>query len=126
MAEEPTAQRAVARMLREAAVEYTADGHPHGCLVISAAQNTTAASSDVKESLRSIRQRNVEEIQQRIQNDIDAGLLPATTDARGLAVFTGATIQGMSQQARDGATRSDLESIAEAALLAWPQQSLAS
>ena len=121
MAEEPTAQQAVARILREAAVEYTADGHPYGCLIISAAQNTSTASSDVQESLRSIRRQNVEELRQRIQEDIDAGVLPETTDARALAVFTGATLQGMSQQARDGATRTDLQSIAEAALLAWPQ-----
>ncbi|WP_445056187.1 TetR/AcrR family transcriptional regulator, partial [Streptomyces griseus] len=30
MAEEPTARRGFARMLREAAAEYTADGRPHG------------------------------------------------------------------------------------------------
>jgi TetR/AcrR family transcriptional regulator, copper-responsive repressor len=118
--EETTAYDAIARVLREAAAAYTESGHPHGCLVISAAQNTIPASADVHETLRAIRAGNVQALQERIQADVDTGVLPKTTDARGLAVFVGATIQGMSQQSRDGATRSDLESVAELALAAWP------
>src|SRR6478735_8182183 len=38
-AEEPTARAAMGRMLREAAVVFTEPGHPHGCLMISAAVN---------------------------------------------------------------------------------------
>ncbi|WP_432941064.1 TetR/AcrR family transcriptional regulator [Kribbella sp. CA-253562] len=118
--EEPTARAAIARILREAAVAYTEPGHPRGCLIISAAQNTIPASADVHEQLRAIRAGNVSALQERIQADVDAGVLPSTTDARALAVFVGATIQGMSQQARDGATRADLEAVAELTLAAWP------
>lgn len=120
MTEEPTAREAVARMLREAATEYTSPDHPRGCLVISAAQNCSAASADVEKSLRAIRNTNVRALEVLIQSDIDAGVLPATADARALAVFTAATLQGMSHQSRDGASRADLEAIAEAALRAWP------
>lgn len=120
LAGEPTAQQAVARMLREAAVEYTAAGHPHGCLVISAAQNCIPASADVEAALRTIRRGNVEALQQRIQADVDAGILPSSTDARALAVLTGATFLGMSQQARDGASEADLQAVAAAVMLAWP------
>ncbi|MGC4940621.1 TetR/AcrR family transcriptional regulator [Kribbella sp. DT2] len=120
LAEESTARDAIARILREAAVAYTEPGHPHGCLVFSAAQNTTPASADVHESLRAIRAGNVLALQERIQADVDAGVLPKTTDARALAVFSGATLQGMSQQSRDGATRADLEAVADLALTAWP------
>jgi TetR/AcrR family transcriptional regulator, copper-responsive repressor len=120
LASEPTARSAVARLLREAASEYTDPAHPRGCMVISAATNCTPDSADIEQALRDERNANVAAIQQRIQSDIDSGVLPSGTNARSLAVFVAATVQGMSQQARDGASRSDLEAVAEAAMRAWP------
>lgn len=119
-AEEPTARRGVERALREAAVAYTTPGRPHGCLVITAATNATAASADVVAELRERREANVRAVERAIEADRAAGELPADTDARALARFTAATVQGMSQQARDGATREELEAVAELALRAWP------
>ncbi|MFE2977221.1 TetR/AcrR family transcriptional regulator [Streptomyces sp. NPDC059258] len=121
LAEEPTARRGFARMLREAAAEYTADGRPHGCMVLSAAEN--CSSHEVVAALRGHRLRNVTDFQRRIQADIDAGVLPAHADAAALARYTAAVIQGMSQQARDGASRAELEVLAEVALQAWPEES---
>ncbi|GAB3948256.1 TetR/AcrR family transcriptional regulator [Kribbella albertanoniae] len=117
--EEPTARAAITRILREAATEYTATGHAPGCLIISAAQNTVPASAEVAEQLREIRRHNVAVLRDRIQSDLDAGVLPAGTDAEALAGFFAATIQGMSQQARDGATRRQLLQTAELALAVW-------
>ncbi|GFJ83663.1 TetR/AcrR family transcriptional regulator [Phytohabitans houttuyneae] len=120
LAEEKTARDGVARMLREAAGEFTHRDHPRGCLVVSAATNCTPASADVEEQLRRQRNANIAEIQRRIEADVAARVLPAGTDAAMLARFTAATFQGMSQQARDGATRQQLQSVAEAAMRAWP------
>ncbi|WP_329334876.1 TetR/AcrR family transcriptional regulator [Streptomyces sp. NBC_00663] len=119
LAEEPTARAAVERMLREAAVEYTAPGHPHGCLVIHAATNCTSA--EVEESLRDRRNANIAAFESRIRADIATGELPADTDAAALARHAGAMIQGMSQQARDGASREELEALAEIAMAIWPR-----
>nr|WP_042194520.1 TetR/AcrR family transcriptional regulator [Kibdelosporangium sp. MJ126-NF4] len=120
LAEEPTARQGVARMLREAATEYTSAAHPRGCLIISAATNCTPESADIEQDLRDRRNANVADLEQRIQSDVDTGELPAGTNARALAVFTAATLQGMSQQARDGASPEDLEAVAAASMLAWP------
>ena len=120
LAEEPTIRRGVARMLREAAHAYTDPAHPRGCLVISAAINCTPGSADIETFLRDRRNANVRGIEERIRADVAGGVLPAGTDARALAVFTAAALQGMSQQARDGATTADLTAIADAALRAWP------
>ncbi|MFB6724196.1 TetR/AcrR family transcriptional regulator [Kribbella sp. NPDC056345] len=117
--EEPTARAAITRILREAAAEYTATDHAPGCLIISAAQNTIPASAEVAEQLRAIRQNNVEALRDLIQTDVDSGELPAGTDAQALATFFAATIQGMSQQARDGATREQLLQVAELANSVW-------
>ncbi|NEB35828.1 TetR/AcrR family transcriptional regulator [Streptomyces sp. SID14515] len=121
MAEEPTVRRGFARMLREAAAEYTAAGRPHGCMLLSAAEN--CSSDEVVAKLRGQRERNVAEFRRRIQADIDGGVLPADADAAALARYTAAVIQGMSQQARDGASRAELETLAEVAMQAWPEES---
>ena len=120
VAEEKTARDGVARMLREAAAEFTHRDHPRGCLVVPAATNCTPASADVEEQLRRQRNANIDEIQRRIKADVAACVLPAGTDAAMLARFSAAAFQGMSQQARDGATRQQLLAVAEAVMRAWP------
>ncbi|MCX4883502.1 TetR/AcrR family transcriptional regulator [Streptomyces sp. NBC_00847] len=119
LAEEPTARAAVERMLREAAAEYTAPGRPHGCLVIHAATNCT--TPEVEVSLRDRRNANIAAFESRIKDGVAAGEMPAGTDAAALARHTGAVIQGMSQQARDGASREQLEALAEIAMTIWPR-----
>ncbi|HLL35078.1 TetR/AcrR family transcriptional regulator [Streptomyces sp.] len=117
LAEEPTARAAVERTLREAAVEYTAPGRPHGCLVVHAATNCT--TPEVEQSLRERRNAGIAAFESRIRADIASGELPPGTDAAALARHTGAMIQGMSQQARDGASRAELEALAEIAMAVW-------
>jgi AcrR family transcriptional regulator len=119
LAEEPTARAAVERMLREAAAEYTEPGRPHGCLIIHAATNCT--TPEVEESLRERRNANITAIESRIRSGVAAGELSADTDAAALARHTGAMIQGMSQQARDGAAKEELEALAELAMRIWPR-----
>ncbi|MGW0207012.1 TetR/AcrR family transcriptional regulator [Streptomyces sp. NPDC003233] len=118
LAEEPTARAAVERMLREAAAEYTDLAHPHGCLVVHAATN--CASPEVARLLRERRNANIAALESRIRADVAEGRLPAGTDAAALARHAGAMIQGMSQQARDGASRQELEALAEIAMSIWP------
>lgn len=119
LAEEPTAGAALGRILREAAEVYTDPAHPRGCMVISAAINTTSA--EVAEALRARREANLAAFESRIRADVAAGELPAGTDTRALARYAGAVLQGMSQQSRDGAGREELEAVAELAMRAWPQ-----
>ncbi|MDD9378806.1 TetR/AcrR family transcriptional regulator [Streptomyces sp. ZAF1911] len=119
LAEEPTARAAVGRVLHEAAEVYTDPAHPPGCMVISAAVNTT--SDEVAEALRVRREANLVAFESRIRADVAAGVLPAGTDTWALARYAGAVLQGMSQQSRDGAGREELEAVAELAMGAWPQ-----
>lgn len=119
LAEEPTARAAVGRVLHEAAEVYTDPAHPPGCMVISAAVNTT--SDEVAEALRVRREANLVALERRIRADVAAGVLPAGTDTWALARYAGAVLQGMSQQSRDGAGREELEAVAELAMGAWPQ-----
>ncbi len=124
MAQEPTARAGVVRALGEAASEYTHPEHPRGCMVIAAAVNCTPASSDVEDALRERRRGNLDRLAARIQTDVDSGELPANTDARAMAILVATVLQGMSQQARDGATESELSAVAAAALVGWPDTRL--
>jgi AcrR family transcriptional regulator len=117
---EEAAHEAIARLLHDAAAAYTGAGHPPGCLLITAATNCTPSSADVRGRLRGLRAQGRLALEQKIAAAVHAGELPAGTDARALATFYAAILQGMSAQARDGATRTDLDAIAAAALQAWP------
>ncbi len=120
LTEEPTAHRAIRRMLRELAADYTAPEHPPGCLIISATAAHGPGSDGVAEDLRTIREATKVVVAERISRDVRAGLLPADTEVDALTTFYAATVQGMSRQAQDGATREDLERVAELAMCAWP------
>jgi AcrR family transcriptional regulator len=119
LAEEPTARAAVERLLREAAAEYTAPDRPHGCLVVHAATN--CSTPEVEALLRERRNANIAAFESRIRAGVAAGELPADTDAGALARCVGAVLQGMSQQARDGASRAELEALVDVALAGWPR-----
>ncbi|MET8875794.1 TetR/AcrR family transcriptional regulator [Nocardia sp. NPDC004604] len=120
LTEEPTAYRTITRLLDEAAGAYTRDDHPPGCLLITAATNCTPQSADIRAHLRDLRTAGRDAVEQKIAAAIRAGELPADADARAVATFYAAVLQGMSAQARDGATRAELREIAAAALHAWP------
>lgn len=121
LTEEPNARDAVRRLLHEAAAAYTRPDRPHGCLLISAATNCSPQSADVAAHLRDLRAAGLRALEHNITAAVRAGELPARTDSHALATFYSAVLQGMSAQARDGATTTDLRRIAETALRAWPR-----
>jgi len=114
------ARDAVDRLMRDAAAAYTDPGRPPGCLVVSGAVNTNAESAEVAAALARRRKGLQSAIVRRLRRGLRDGELPAGTDAVGLAAFYTATIQGMSQRARDGASRHELQAIAAAAMHDWP------
>ena len=116
-----SARAAVHQLLRDAAAAYTDPGLPPGCMVISGAVNTTAESADIGAALATRRRGLQLAITRRIRQAVRTGELPAETDVTGLAGFFTATIQGMSQRARDGASRRELQAVAETAMRAWPE-----
>ncbi|MGW3294010.1 TetR/AcrR family transcriptional regulator [Streptomyces xiamenensis] len=120
--EEATAYAAIARVLREAAAEYTEPGRPAGCLILSDTAQADA-SRDAAHELRLRRAWTRTVLGRRLREGVAAGELPSDTDTDGLARFVQSVVIGMSQQAREGASREELEAVAEAALRAWPAAS---
>ncbi|MCG7210247.1 TetR/AcrR family transcriptional regulator [Streptomyces arenae] len=123
LAEESDARTGFARMLDEAAVSYTDPTHPAGCLVISAATNYSPGTADVERDLRTRRAANIGSFEERLKEAKALGSLPTGTDTRALAVYFAAVVQGLSQQARDGATTEELRRVAAYAMAVWPDPS---
>ncbi|GAB3756097.1 TetR/AcrR family transcriptional regulator [Microlunatus parietis] len=106
------------RVLNEAATHYASTGHPGGCLVISAAVTVTPGHRHVADRLAGLRNQNLATFESAFRRDIDSGELPPHAEPARLARFVAATLQGMSQQARDGAQVEDLRAVAALALTA--------
>lgn len=120
LSEAPTARVAVERLLEKAAHEFTNRSHPPGCMVIMAATNCSADAAHIQAALAKRRQSSEANLRARIERGVAAGELPAGTDAGALARFYATVLEGMSIQARDGASRKSLLATAAAAMRAWP------
>jgi AcrR family transcriptional regulator len=116
----PTAREAVAALLRGAARGLTDPTRPLGCFVVLGAVNCGPGSAEVEADLRRRRGAVEAAIRQRVERGAQAGELPPGTDAGALAKFYATVSQGMSVQARDGASAAELERAAEMAMAAWP------
>lgn len=115
------ARDAIHALLRGAAAQFSTRGHPSGCFLLSGASHSVDCAY-IDDTLKERRRERQAALQARIQQGVDGGELPAQADAAALARFFNTVLQGMSMQARDGATRAALESVAETAMLAWPQK----
>jgi TetR/AcrR family transcriptional regulator, copper-responsive repressor len=116
----PTAREATERLLVDAARAFTSEKARLGCPVVTAATNCAPESTAVEVAMRKQRIASEGAIRARIARGITEGELPETENAAELAKFYAAVFQGMSVQARDGASRADLERIARMALAVWP------
>ena len=115
----PTAREAFERFLRASAVSFTRPDRPAGCLVILGALLASDANANVCRELRASRAGNVAALRERLERATAAGELPAGLDCEAMATFYATVQQGMSIQARDGASRATLLSVAACAMAAW-------
>jgi hypothetical protein len=92
-------------------------------MMVMAATNCSVAAEHIQVALAKRRALGVANMQARIQRGIDAGELPAGTDAGVLANFYATIYQGMSMQAKDGMSRDSLMATVDAAMRAWPAAS---
>jgi len=125
LAEEPTARRAISRWLEEAAEELTRPCHPPGCMVVMATTNCSVAAERVQAALAKRRAAGEATVKRRIQEGVASGELPPDTDALSLANFYVTVYQGMSMQAKDGASRETLMATVATAMRSWPGSTLA-
>ena len=120
--EEPTARKSIRRLLEEAASELTRECHPLGCMMVMATTNCSSATVRTQAALSKRRALVVADMRARIQRGIDAGELPPAPGADALANFSAIVYQGMSMQAKDGATKASLLASVDMAMRSWPPE----
>jgi AcrR family transcriptional regulator len=119
MAAAPTARGAVEAMLQTTAEEFTRPGKPRGCLIVLGAIHSNDAGEMMRRELRQQRMRNVDLLSRRLERGVASGELQAGIDCRAVAAFYVTVQEGMSIQARDGASRKTLVAVANCAMAAW-------
>lgn len=114
-----TAKQGFAAMLRFYADNYVNPNKPPGCMVVLSAIVGTPETKSLGGVMRTARRRALEVMAGRIRRGITEGDVPAGADAMAMATFYTTLAQGMSIQARDGATKKQLLATVETALAAW-------
>ena len=120
-AEETTARGAVERVLLEAAGQMATSGHNRGCMMVMAATTCSGASPELKSALAEWRSKSKLGLKGRLDCALQTGELPRDTDTAALAGFYTAVLQGMSLQAREGASKKSLLAMAQTAMRAGPR-----
>lgn len=117
---EATARDAVERLLAELATLFTDRSHPAGCLAVMAMITSSTSSARLQKMLSDERSEARSRLRERIRQGVQDGEVAAATDVGALTDFYVAVINGMSLQAREGASRKSLLSMVETAMRAWP------
>jgi AcrR family transcriptional regulator len=118
--EEPTAQAAIHAMLQATADQITQPDHPHYCMLILAAPTGAIENHAVRQFLADGRHGQYAEIKARLSRGVtDGDLLAPAVGLDAMARYYATVVQGLSIQARDGATRADLEAVITCAMAAW-------
>ncbi|WP_349238568.1 TetR/AcrR family transcriptional regulator [Bosea sp. F3-2] len=115
----PTAREAIEGYLMASARTFTRPGRPPGCMVVLSAVNAVGVGEETSRILREMRAGSVAMIEERLKRAIAEGELPASLDLQAIASYYVTVQQGMSIQARDGASRTMLEAIVHGAMAAW-------
>lgn len=116
----PTARAAIEQFLAVAAAELACSTHPRGCMLELSAATCSADSAHVHSVLAESRAAARSFLKTRIDRAVREGELPRGTDTAALTDFYTTVLQGMSIQAREGATRKSLLATAATAMRAWP------
>ncbi|TAV97006.1 TetR/AcrR family transcriptional regulator [Rhizobium ruizarguesonis] len=91
---------------------------PRGCMV-ALSSVSSEGHVELGELVRAARGVTLDRLKARLNQAISEGEIPVSTDVHALARFVQTVQNGMSILARDGATRGELEAVAELAMLGW-------
>ncbi len=112
--EEADALAAVERLLRDAATVFARTVGTPGCMI--ATPTTSATERELTNLGRDLRANSIASVEQRLERGIVEGQVRADVDCAAWARYVGTVVQGMSVQARDGASAEALLMTADIAV----------
>lgn len=119
MTTEPSPRQAVWLWLERSADMLTKTDMPHGCMVTLSAVGSEG-NDRLGDVVRRMRAAGLSLLKTRLEQAQKQGDLPGSVDVEALTRLYVSIQQGMSIQARDGASRENLLSIARSAMALWP------
>jgi AcrR family transcriptional regulator len=118
MCDAPTAVAGIEALLRANVVAYTDPEKPSGCMIVLAATTYTPSTAGIRDFLAEQRRASTAEVRDRFARGQADGDVPPGADIDALAAFVSSVQFGMSLQARDGATRQELSTVVDQAMVA--------
>ena len=91
---------------------------PRGCMVALSSVGSEGYAK-LGELVRSARAVTLERLTTRLEQAVAEGEIPVSTDVHALARFVQTLQNGMSIMARDGVSRTELESVGDVAMAGW-------
>ena len=119
--EAKTARAVAERLLRKTADALTDPRNPPGCLAVQGALSCGEAAESIRQELCARRAAGEAALRDRFERAKSEGDLPRGANPADLARYITTVTQGMSVQAAGGASRDELQGIADTALRAWPE-----
>jgi AcrR family transcriptional regulator len=115
-----TAREAAEFFLMDSAAALTGSllDIPRGCMVALSSVGSEG-HAELGELVRSARAVTLNRLKVRLGQAVADGEIPASVDTHALARFVQTVQNGMSILARDGASRAELEAVAQVAMLGW-------
>ena len=117
----PTARAAVLKILNSIADAITNGKNPHGCLLVRAALSCGDEADCIKKELAQKRAESEHMLRARFLRAQAEGELGPGVDIVALSRFFSAILRGMSVEASGGASRTQLQSVIDLAMAAWPE-----
>ncbi|MEV0274953.1 TetR/AcrR family transcriptional regulator [Streptomyces sp. NPDC050610] len=118
--EEPTARQVATALLHGSVQATTRPGCPTGCLGVQASLAAGSPGLNARDALIAWRNEHTARLRDRFQRAVDEGDLPPDTDPEQLARYLMTVANGIAVQAASGATRDELQQVADLALRSWP------
>lgn len=120
--QEPTARGVVERLFREG-IEVMTDSHnPPGCFLVQSALACGDTAECIRREMAERRAAVEAQLRVRFERAVAEGDLPPDVDPADLARYVACVGHGMAVQAAGGASREELERVAQIALRAWPAE----
>lgn len=112
--------RGVENYFRSTADCFTDGKKPAGCFFICTSNGLSSGSGEVADMLRQRHEGQSGALLEFLRERQLRGELESETDVTRLASYLGCVLQGMSVQAREGASRDALNEIVDTLMLQWP------
>lgn len=112
-------REAIEQTLRRSARMQTDRTHPPGCLVVLSGTTCPDDNEALQAAVAADRSRTRKGIEHCVRRAIKAGELPADTDVAGLTTVYDSFLQGMSMQAREGASLARLNAAIGLVMAVW-------